>query len=326
MNSKESLLKIFTNGQIHLSKKDYGFFSNIQVFVKDKKPITTNQTRLFDKLIEKYQRQLTKNGYDIKKLLDLPWHIDVVETSTEYTTPKIFITNQKIIIKCPFNTNFISEIRKDPLSLFVWDKNDRNYVSEFSTYAFKKAVTLVTKHYENVQFCEESERLLGIVNSYEECKYWDPILVQINKKYYVLSCNSHVYELVKDLDLSNDPKTLFTLSKYGVKIHPKIIENDKFLSFAANYKSDIDLDKFELLCNWLKVLQVNVKFSREVLYNKQISKELKTMLTTYDIPYFGHTDDVDLPCVILQTNTFVPNYDNADKIVTLKNSRPIIVK
>ena len=62
LTSKEMLTHYLLKGYVHLSKKDYGFFNNISYITNGKKSITSNQDKLFNKLILKYQRQLKKLG------------------------------------------------------------------------------------------------------------------------------------------------------------------------------------------------------------------------------------------------------------------------
>ena len=58
MQKKEHLLHYMMKGHVHLSKKDYGFFNNLSYIIREKNQVTSNQNKLFDKLILKYQRQL----------------------------------------------------------------------------------------------------------------------------------------------------------------------------------------------------------------------------------------------------------------------------
>jgi len=71
MQKREHLLHYMMKGHVHLSKKDYGFFNNLTYIIKDKNQVTSNQNKLFDKLILKYQRQLRKLGHNIEKLNQL---------------------------------------------------------------------------------------------------------------------------------------------------------------------------------------------------------------------------------------------------------------
>ena len=113
MKNKEQLLYFFLQGKISLSQYDYKFMANLLGMIQNKDRVTTNQAELFDHLISKYKKQLTKNGYDKDTLKVLPWKTMLVESTPEYTGATVYMLNDDIIISVPFNKGFISAFRNN---------------------------------------------------------------------------------------------------------------------------------------------------------------------------------------------------------------------
>ena len=61
--SKEHIIYFMVTSAINLSHYDFKFISNMQSLSHDKKQITSNQEELFNKLIDKYKKQLKQHNY-----------------------------------------------------------------------------------------------------------------------------------------------------------------------------------------------------------------------------------------------------------------------
>jgi len=330
--NKESLVAYFISGYIHLSKKDYGFFNNINQIIKTSKHITSNQNKLCSKLIVKYQRQFAKLGHDIHELEKLPWMCEVIETKSEYTEAHIYIENEKLFIKSPFNTSFITDIRKLSFNPFLWDKIKRCYVSSFSTVALKIAVDLTKKHFPKVNFDTKILELFDQINLYNNL-HWEPTLKCTNNFYYISAINQSLYENTKHISLNSEAETLYELSQYGIKISEEILLGDPLRKFACTYIHTMDLDDLQLLANYLKILKVDTVFtSKDVIYNKQISSEIKKILFDNGIIVKPIQDQDVSHGVLLKVSTtksrlYPEDYEyNFTKLIKLTNSRPVILR
>jgi hypothetical protein len=135
---KEELIKYFVNGHIHVSNKDYQFFLNLQKFAGQNK-ITTNQAKLFDKLIIKYQRQLKKEKLDIEFLINLKWKTILVASDSNYIVPKLFIDGDTLNIRTPFNRKF-QHMMSGCREVFLWNKEVKLYTGTLTTRSLKLAV------------------------------------------------------------------------------------------------------------------------------------------------------------------------------------------
>ena len=243
LSKREHLLHYMLQGYVHLSKKDYGFFNNLQYIIKTNNRVTTNQNKLFEKLLTKYQRQLKKLGHKVEDLIGINWEVEVVTSAQEYLTAHIQLTEGEIHIRTPFDTKFIQSFRNLNDNSFLWHKDKKVYVSPYNTYALKSAITLVNKHFDNVTYCDETNRLLDVVKEYESLS-WAPTLRKINDMYLITAINNYLYEAIKHITLNSDPKTLLELSTHGVVISDEILKEDSLLVFAGSYNTVVDLDCF----------------------------------------------------------------------------------
>lgn len=325
--TKDQLTNYMIQGHVHLSKKDYGFFNNIRYQIQQSKPITSNQNKLFDKLLLKYKRQLQKLGYNSFELQGLNWNHSVVQTEPQYLQAKISIINNNIIIQSPFNTQFISNFRKKAGDVFTWDKKDRAYIGEYNTYSLKIAIECVNKFYDNIKYCVQIENLLDQIQPYTNCKYWGPTLIKLNDNFYIVAANSIIMDAISNINLSDDPKILYILSQYGIHIDESVTNGNKILEIAGTYDTIIDLEYFDSFCKILNLLEVDHVFTaRDVVYNKNISNEIKIKLLDHGITCSSiNVTNNATGILIKNTNVINLNTKKIQKVITLTNSRPIKV-
>jgi hypothetical protein len=325
-SNKDQLCQYLISGYVHLSKKDYSFFHNIIVQTKDNKPITSNQNNLFNKLLHKYKRQLTRLDHNIDNLVELEWRLGVIESRKEFLQAKISILENNLILKSPFNNQFIQNFRKIDLNPFNWNPKEKYYVAKCSTYALKIAHTYTNKFYKDVVYCERVQFLLNQLGIYNDQKCWTPTLVKTNDNYFIYGMNSSLYNHIKNIELNDDPITLFLLSQYGVSIHETVTKQKKLLDFAGSYNVTFDLNELDDIINMLTLLKVTHVFTaRVVVYNKTISNEIKLKCLEKGITCSSIGDKINNEGVLLTTHSFDTHHDNFSKIIHLKNSRPVII-
>lgn len=339
MQTKEHLLYYFLSKPLRLHYSDRKFFNKLTIIIKDTNTITTGQDKLFTRLIEKYESQLSKTNLTKDQLLALPWKASVVVTSNEYTSARVTLINNELVIRVPMNNKFIKKFDdglKD--NTFQWDKNKKAYISPMSTYALKIAYTILPKYFPEVRYCKQLTTLIDKTNQYSEL-IWEPTLVSINNSYYVVAINETLGTYINNIKLNNDPKTLFALSKLGIKISTDIISSD-IQKFASEFITEIDVSQTIELVDWLKELEVvQVLLGKGVHNAFSKTKQLfLPMLTTLDnsgikcIPVdskFEITKDIRTP-VLLQyhgnENMKFCGSGSLAKCVFIKNSNPIEVQ
>ena len=333
MKNKEQLLYFFLQGKISLSQYDYKFMANLQTMIQRDHRVTTGQANLFDNLISKYKKQLTKCGLDKVELKALDWNSTLVESTTEYTGAYVSLFNDTLNIRVPFNKSFISKFREVKDNTFVWDKESKVYRTNFSTTALKISTRVLHKFFPTVKYCDElSPILTSLAELGTGTTVWNPTLCMVNDKLIIAGCNSIIGELVKDMTLSLEPSILFKLNRMGIDIDPAIISDYPKLQFAANSVYEAEIVDVENIIGWMKNLGCeNVVIGRglRTALNQQ---PLAKTIEKYGMKPLGPLSYVKLPdgvAMMLQhtSNVGIHSFTGTiSKTVVLKDSRPIEVQ
>lgn len=325
-SNKDQLTTYMIAGHLHLSKKDYGFFNNIIFQIQKDKQVTTNQNKLFDKLLVKYKRQLTKLEHDVNELVSLEWKLGIIESKKEFLEARIFIQNDKIMIRSPFNTHFIQNFKRVDMNPFEWDPLYKFYKADLSTYSLKLAYSYVNKYYKDVVYCNEVKNILEELTGYHHNLYWQPTLVKQGNQFYIYGINNSLYDSISHIELNDDPKTLFALSRYGINVSSDITENDPVKHFASNLKLSYELDSLDEIIKMLKLLEVEHVFtSRDLVYNKKIRYEIQVKLLQEGITCSPQSSKNNENSILFTSNSAASFTKKISKIVHLKNSRPITI-
>lgn len=334
MQKKEHLLHYMMKGHVHLSKKDYGFFNNLTYIIKEKNQVTSNQNKLFDKLILKYQRQLRKCGHDIEALQKLNWDVHIINSSDEYLVPKLYLEGNELCLRTPFNTNFVRVFKLAKDNTFVWNKDQRIYRSPFYTHALRLAYDSCHHYFKKLELADDIKTLIEPLNQYEGVTK-APILTTSQGKYYINNINKNLIDAIKDIELNDDPKTLFQLSRHGVMIDESIVGDDPLKMFASQYVAKFDLDDLLNKVEYFKHVGITDVYI-PVRYTSVIDKSLRTALENNGIKLHASTDNfVDGTAVIkrimgtersglLGTLNVEPR--KVGKLIHLTNSRPVEVR
>lgn len=329
MHSKEDFIHYILCGDIHLSKNDYGFFYNIQKLLKTNKFITENQDKLFNKLILKYQRQLKKYNKDINFILSLPWNAQIVKSLPEFTSSKIFLREDELIIKSPFDKSFVSAMRNNTLMGFEWDKDERVYKTKFSTYALKNAMHLCKKYYKEVNIVGLDE-ILEQIELYDNY-VWEPTLTSINGNLTIVCNNEHIDRHLVDIMLSLDANCLLLLSRLGVKIDDKLLTTKK-QKFFSSFKAVVDSSELQEVCEWLKESQINYYhlrsdsiFGKDKSFQKILQDNELLCITEAEI---AQSPDIKYVEIVSDTTRLhiLKQLGSACKSIVLKNSKPVFIK
>ena len=327
MDCKEHLIYFFLQGKISLSQYDQKFLSNLQLMVHRDNRVTSNQAELFDKLISKYSRQLSKNSLDKETLKQLPWKAEVVESSPQYTGARVSLVEDTINLRVPFNKNFISEFRDVKHNSFEWQRNDKIYASKFTTHALKILKDNLHKYFPTVSYCEQLQPILDELKKYD-AEIWNPTFMYVHGRPMLVALNSILGDLVSSLELKNDIKTMFKLSQLGITIHPSLIVDAK-TKFAAEFVTEVDLDELPMIIGWLEELNVGKAImGRGLVLNKPIKQHISALLENHKVR--DPSGLTERP-ILLQyhnqpdTRAFYAN-EAISKCVIIKNSRPIEVR
>ena len=332
MKNKEQLLYFFLQGKVSLSQYDYKFMANLQTMIQNQNRVTSNQADLFDKLISKYKKQLTKLGLVKEELKSLPWKTLVVESTSEYTGATVKCIDDRITIKVPFNKTFISEFRNIKNNTFEWDKELKQYSSTFGTTALKIAYTTLPKFFSSVRYSDELQEILDEVKQYENL-VWNPTLINANGRLIIAASNSTLGDLVKDMPLAIDPKTFMALSLMQIEVDPSLYENDPKLEFAAKQVYETEIVDVEQVVAWMKNLGCDNVVIGRGLRTALNQDQLTRLIERYGMRALGPMTFGKLPegVNMLMQHTSSIDFRNGfagqlSKTVVLKDSRPIEVQ
>lgn len=331
MTSKEQLLYFFLQGKISLSQYDYKFMANLQTMIQNNMRVTSNQAALFEKLIAKYNKQLVKHGFDTSDLAVLPWKTIIVESTEEYTGASVSLVDEEIIVKVPFNKNFINVFRtKIPNNPFSWNKELKLYSASFGTVALKITDTFLHSHFPSVRYCAELQQVLTDIKRYE-APIWNPTLVKVNDRYIVGACNQPLGELIANTDMVIDMKTLFMLSTLGISVDPAVYQEDPLLEFAASRIYSADITQLETVISWIKSIGCDTVVIGRGLRVKYNQANIEALVESHGMTPVNHMLDTNFSVggttVLIQHTSnigaSIPFRGNISKTVVIKDSRPL---
>lgn len=342
LKTREHLIYFMQCGMMRLSKYDLQFIQNIQIIVTQHKPLTVNQVKLFEKLVEKYKRQLNKHGIDDNKITSLEWKCNIIPSEPAYTHAHIFIEDNNIYLKSPFNKKFIKEFRENRANTFLWNSSKRRYESVFSTPALKYVIDSTHKFYSDINYCPVTTQLLNTICHYTDDDIWDPTLICKDGYYYIVALNQNLYDAIKDIPLDNQFTTLDKLSRFGIKIHSSVTNHNDKLEFASSYNVTKTIDELAKVVTWITELGCDVAyFTGTGALTIKLKKDLDELLMRENIviinrPEFYLDQDSDNVCkkfkyaVLFQLGSVLMSTALLDKdihkIICLKNSTPINIK
>lgn len=330
LNSKEQVLYYFLYHDIRLNVYDKKFLTNLENLIKSTKRVTTNQKKLFEKIIEKYRKQLSKKNLDSKLLVSLPWSTPIVESDLKYTNAQVSIENDKLYLRTPFNRNFISFFRDYPDNTFTWVREKKSYVSNINSHSFKILVKTLPKYFSNVTYNKPAQEYMDNLNKFY-AKIWEPTLVKVHNFYIIAAINVSLYESTKNLILDNRAKNLFELSQFGVKVDQSIIKNNAKKVFAATQRPSIDIKHFSRCVKWLKEFGINVAYLGKSISGVQSLGELLASKANYTSKLYSRIEiplsRYNIQCV-KNGNYFFDkqHYCPSVAIQTIRNIKPIYYK
>jgi len=312
---------------IRLSRYDDQFVNNLTFYIIQHNRITSNQDLLFKKVTRKYKRQFSQLKMEVEEVLNRPWSVDIVESVPEYTGAFIKIENEKLILRSPFNKNFLTALKKKPIYSLEWVKDKRQYEAEYSHTNLKELMYLTADHYSILNYCDTVKQIVDSLSAYENIKYWVPTLVY-NNQYYIAALNEPLYEAIKDIPLTDDLRTIATLVKYGIAIDQSVTdhflktENAIKVKLATSFQTEIELSDTKLAIKWLEEFGCDAISEVKTFLPNNL---LETLNTNINICNFKDFKDYNNPVVVYH-HSFSWNAHRPMKlfkVIKFVNSEPI---
>lgn len=334
IKTKDHLVYFMQCGMLRLSRYDLHFIQNLHNLIITKGNVTTNQVALFEKVVEKYSRQLSKHGLIKSKIDQLNWETVIVPSDKKFTEAYISIVEDKIIFKSPFNKKFLESFNRDTYNSFKWIREDKHYISDFSAEALKHLLRRAKEHYSVINYCPITSTLINNVEQFN-AKYWEPTLIHLHGKYIIASINEPLNDAVKDIELSNDPECLSMLATYGIKIDDSIINGDPLLKFASEYFTEIDYTNTDIFIKYLHAIKCDCIFTAGLTLPPQYKKILISKIKESNIEVEEKSNILlterlrgkknPVVMFMLQRNmSNIPAFFK--KIVKITNGLPILIK
>ena len=135
---------------ISLARYDVNVLSTMTNTTVSKDPLTERQGELACKIILKYERQLAKIGVDVSPVNNPVWRVPL--RRMDYSQ-SISIKDDVIIVKFPFNTTLIDEIKKfakDSQGSSVWSPSNKVWEVALTEYNLSWLVTWGVKNGFNI--------------------------------------------------------------------------------------------------------------------------------------------------------------------------------
>lgn len=315
---------------IRLSRYDEQFVNNLTFYTLQYNRITNNQDLLFKKVTSKYKKQFTHNKIIVEDLLTLPWHVNVVPSIPEYTGASIKVEDDKIIFRSPYNKNFLTALRKNPLYRLEWDKNKRQYEAKYSPTTLKQLIYLSADYYDTLNYCDTVTQIINSLGEYETVKYWVPTLIYKDSRFYIAAINEHLYNAIKNVQITDELKTIATLVKYGVNIDESVIshflktEPYEKVHFASSFEAQVEIKDANTVMNWLR------EFGCDAISEPKSFLTKNTLqVDATDIDICKNSKDLtnyDNPVIVYQKGTFSLVSERPlklFKIIKFINSEPV---
>lgn len=329
VQTKEHLIYFMQCGMMRLSKYDLRFVQNLQSLTVQHINLTTNQVSLFDKLVDKYKRQLHKHGLTDEKLDSLQWESNIVLSDPKFTEAYLSIENDTIIFRSPFSKKFIDQFRKEEYNSFKWYKDKKVYESPFNTTALKYIIRVSNEHYPIVNYCPVVSELLNTVEQYT-APYWNPTLVKRNGMYMVVAINANLAEAISDMPLTPTPEAISNLVKYGIHIDDSVIGDDPIMRFASSYTPEVDVANIDQVIECLKSINCDsITIVGRMAHSKLWVDKIKSSGLTIDssgVVLEEQMKDKKNPVVMFLTSGWSAPVSCFKKIIKIKNSLPVVIK
>lgn len=299
--SFQELLPKFIDGDINVNQKDYAFFNNIFLRLKNNEPITTNQTMLFRKLLRKTKQQFEDMGIDldVEKVI---WDqgAKLVESSSDFTVPQVWTDDSFIYIRTPWNRKWMDYIKNmgiywNLFNPFEYSKTDRAYKADIKNIlsALKIIDPFIFTIWKEVNFDEKTNSIRQEIDSVKGL-IKKPTLVKVNDRLYIAAATQPLMDKLDEIPISRvsdgelvaDPSTIMDLVSMGVSIDSSISSISPALEFASSNRHRIPESKlahvFKLLPD-LNIKNCHISFRSSMTEHEKLSKNIKLLASESSI-------------------------------------------
>lgn len=338
--TKEQLI-YFLISNLSLGTYDRRFLQNIQdTYIVPKKPLTSNQTQLLDKVVARYHRQLAKLETDSKELLNLPWTLTPVDSLPQYTEVFLDLIDDTLVLRSPYKKEFVTEFKKVTLNA-RWDIESRFWYIPASTHSLRIVNEHITKHYSKINYCDTLQCFFSEIEQYRDATYWDPTYKYVNGNFMIAASNKWLDDALKDLVFDDNLSTISQLVWYGIEIDDSVITeclkkyDPMYVEFAVNmrptteYKDDSIIDK--MIQSGVDFVLLNNRLYKDRDYIQQLTESFTKNNIEYHLYDENEILELNLssrrnPIMLCDRNTHTDSSRIFSKMIRIVNSKPITIK
>ena len=346
--TKEQLVYYLIH-HISLGTYDNRFLTNLQdILIIDKKPATSNQAALLDKVTLRYARQLRKQEIDANEMIKLPWGVEPIESIPEFTDAFCTIEDDTIKVRSPYHKEFITDIKKTEIYL-NWDKETKIWSAPFCEYSLKHFIDCLEKHYAIIHYCEKTAKIIQQFAEYESATVWNPTYMKVNNNYLIAGSNKHLDDALSDVVFDAEPSTLARVFASGVDISKEVkVEAceelwgtdyaHRLITFATTHGYTHSISELPTLVQMIKDIKCDFVLLVESFKNTKTNHvaTLHDLLETAGVNHsvFDKKSDEDLNLkqynfpIIINTSLWSNSKNglSASKTIFLGNNTPIDIK
>jgi hypothetical protein len=185
-----------------------------------------------------------------------------------------------------------------------------------------------------VSYCNE---LSSIINDLQklEAKVWQPTLVRLEQNLILGATTSVTSEAISSINMKFNADSLYKLSKYQFAVYPGLFDGHPELKFAYEYVTEVDIDTIATVAKWMRALQVQrVLLDRPLSMATAMRSEIEAAMAGMNVIPISKYDaresnrEFAPRSFLLRTHSHLNTNvsSNIDKIIVLKNARPVEVK
>lgn len=328
LTTKEHVIH-YLLGHISLGTYDRKFISNLESnFLGKSKSVTSNQAELLNRIISRYARQLSKQELNYNDLINLPWKKDPIPSEPEFTTAYAELLDEKIVIRTPYKSSFVKELKKTGRA--HWNKEKREWCLDYSEPNIKQVVNLIAEHYDLINFSEQIKDILFLAEFYESVDIWNPTLVEVSGNLMVASTNEALHDAIEYIKLEKTPRCFTELTTHGISVSNKLI-TDKYFEFASKYNLDLENEDLLTLVEYLPLIGCKCLV---ITNSHSIQKDLLSQIT-HSLADAGITvykkipSDIELSDYVILYSMYIAKTSfemKAMKLINITNSTSVKIK
>ena len=337
--TKEQLI-YFLVSTIKLGTYDKRFLSNLETMnLVNKKPLTTNQASLLDKITSRYKKQIEKLEIHVDELLNLPWDNTPIPSLPQFTEVHLLLVDDELILRSPYKKDFVTEFRNLEINP-IWHKEDRFWRMPANSYTLKVIKNSIEKHYTKINYCDSIKSMLDSTSIYD-AKIWNPAFCHINNNFYVVATSPMLQQAIEHLSFDIDLALLPRLKRFGINIDQSVIDEylKKFsqeeIDFAINDVVEFNYSDENLVDYLLQIkpdlIVINDSFKLGHLRKAKtlLENKITCIIRNKDEQILSDLHEYEFP-VLLTGKVFTATYAlkyacGTSKVIHIVNNDPVII-